>query len=77
MEFEKEMNDAGGKPQEPDHELLQLQRRKSMPKVVIEEFVPDETQEEDKDQAGTPHKVITHHEVDDVSILTSNLKRLI
>ena len=40
-----------------------------MPKVVIEEFVPDETQEEDKDQTGTPHKVITHHEVDDVSIL--------
>ena len=44
-----------------------------MPKVVIEEFVPDETQEEDKDQAGTPHKVITHHEVDDVSIFRSNL----
>lgn len=73
MEFEKEMADAGGKPQEPDHELLQLQRRKSMPKVVIEEFVPDETQEEDKNQAGTPAKVMTHHEIDDVSIFRSRL----
>lgn len=44
-----------------------------MPKVVIEEFVPDETQEEDKNQAGTPAKVMTHHEIDDVSIFRSRL----
>ena len=46
-----------------------------MPKVVIEEFVPvDEDQEEvegEGDQVGTPHKVMTHHEIDDVSILNS------
>jgi hypothetical protein len=41
MEFDNEM--AEFKTQEPDHELLQIQRRKSMPKVVIEEFVHDES----------------------------------
>ena len=67
MEFDKEM--AEFKTQEPDHELLQIQRRKSMPKVVIEEFVHDESQNEveDVDKLGTPHKVMTHHEIDDVS----------
>tara|TARA_B110000285_G_C15024121_1_gene563222 strand:+ start:311 stop:472 length:162 start_codon:yes stop_codon:yes gene_type:complete len=41
-----------------------------MPRVVIEEFVPDENQAEDCecDQVGTAHKVMTHHEIDDVSI---------
>lgn len=63
MEFEQEMDEAN--VQEPDQELLQLQRRKSMPRVVIEEFVPDETQAED---VGAPHKVMTHHEIDDVSL---------
>ena len=45
---------------EMDHELLQIQRRKSAPKVVIEEFVQvdsddEEKQKEDKDEEE--HKV--------------------
>ena len=40
-----------------------------MPRVVIEEFVVDEDNEEecDGDQVGKPHNVVTHHEIDDVS----------
>ena len=54
-----------------DEELLQLQRRKSMPKVVVEEFVPaeDGEGEEGEDAQNTPHKVKTHHEIDDFSKL--------
>jgi hypothetical protein len=36
-----------------------------MPRVVIEEFVPDDCECE---EVGAPHKVMTHHEIDDVSL---------
>ena len=67
MEFEQQITESIN--QEADQELLQLQRRKSMPKVVIEEFVPAED-EEGQQEENTPHKVKTHHEIDDVSNLT-------
>ena len=69
-----------------DQELLQIQRRKSTPKVVIEEYVQvDEDQpkklEETKDSddqimspdgdgqtSKRPHKLLTHIEIEDVSI---------
>ena len=45
-----------------DHELLQIQRRKSAPKVVIEEFVQVDSDEdadskEDKSKEDEEHKV--------------------
>ena len=39
MEFEKEMEIEQSNHEENDEELLQLQRRKSTPKVVIQEFI--------------------------------------
>ena len=39
MEFEKEMEIEQSNYEENDEELLQLQRRKSTPKVVIQEFI--------------------------------------
>lgn len=39
-----------------------------MPRVVIEEFVPDDCECE---EVGAPHKVMTHHEIDDFSKLDS------
>ena len=39
MEFEKEMELEQNHHEENDEELLQLQRRKSTPKVVIQEFI--------------------------------------
>ena len=76
MEFEAEMAEE---VHEIDHdqELLQLQKRKSTPKVVIEEFVTD-LDDEDAEmdcpnaeaEGKKPHKIKTHYEIDDVSIPT-------
>ena len=76
-----------------DQELLQIQRRKSTPKVVVEEFVQvdsdeddditnDKPKQEEEKQGDTemndgdngqvnnrPHRVKTHIEIDDVSIV--------
>ena len=70
-----------------DEELLAIQRRKSMPRVVIQEFVQndssDENDEEEKkgeDNAATnnadkverrPSKLVTHADVENVSIWTA------
>ena len=70
MEFDAEMAEE---LHEIDHdqELLQLQKRKSTPKVVIEEFVQDMDAEEECPNAEAegkkPHKIKTHYEIDDVS----------
>ena len=52
-----------------------------MPRVVIEEFVKDldDDQKEDSDNDNEekpekPHKLLTHHEIDDVSALFLSLK---
>jgi hypothetical protein len=72
MEFEAEMAEIPDRG-EDDHELLQLQKRKSTPKVVIEEFVAASSDDEEEctscpaGRAGRPHKVKTHYEIDDVS----------
>ena len=52
-----------------------------MPRVVIEEFVKDldddEKEHSDNDneeKAEKPHKLLTHHEIDDVSTLFISIK---
>lgn len=72
MEFENEMAEIDDGNHEVDQELLQLQKRKSTPKVVIEEFVAaysdeDEDCDDCADADKKPHKVKTHYEIDDVS----------
>ena len=67
---------------EADQELLQIQRRKSTPKVVIQEFVGDDDSGEDDviedskkaeenqvamQDKNKPHKIKTHFEIDNVS----------
>lgn len=68
MEFENEMAELE-EALEIDQELLQIQRRKSTPKVVIEEFVPasDEEMDDEAESPSKAHKVKTHYEIDDVS----------
>lgn len=70
MEFDAEMAEELHDI-DHDQELLQLQKRKSTPKVVIEEFVQDMDAEEDCPNAEAegkkPHKIKTHYEIDDVS----------
>ena len=67
----------------PDNELLAIQKRKSMPKVVIEEFVQvdaDSSEEEEKKTEPTTEapmksqkkqltKLRTHHEITDFGLL--------
>ena len=76
-----------------DQELLQIQRRKSTPKVVIEEYVQMDTENDEEAQpkkeeekkesedmimspdadgkvSNRPHKLLTHIEIEDVSIAT-------
>ena len=70
---------------EADQELLQIQRRKSTPKVLIQEFVGDDDSGEDDviedskkaeenqvtmQDKNKPHKIKTHFEIDNVSIYT-------
>lgn len=70
MEFEAEMAEELHDI-DHDQELLQLQKRKSTPKVVIEEFVQDMDAEDDcpyaEAEGKKPHKIKTHYEIDDVS----------
>jgi hypothetical protein len=74
MEFEAEMAEVPD-VMDDDHELLQLQKRKSTPKVVIEEFVNVGSDDEGEECTTCPagktdgrqHKVKTHYEIDDVS----------
>ena len=47
MEFEDEELKTETVEQEPDHELIKLQKRKSMPRVVIQEFVACSDDEEE------------------------------
>ena len=42
MEFDDEMAEVEDAQIEADQELLQIQRRKSMPKVVIEELLAND-----------------------------------
>lgn len=70
---------------EADQELLQIQRRKSTPKVLIQEFVGDDDSGEDDviedskkaeenqvtmQDKNKPHKIKTHFEIDNVSTYT-------
>jgi hypothetical protein len=73
MEFDAEMAETE-ETLEIDHELMMLQKgRKSMPRVIIEEFVDntsdnDEGPTDDADgKKERPHKLKTHYEIDDVS----------
>eukprot|EP00356_Strombidium_inclinatum_P014502 CAMPEP_0170488310 /NCGR_PEP_ID=MMETSP0208-20121228/6895_1 /TAXON_ID=197538 /ORGANISM="Strombidium inclinatum, Strain S3" /LENGTH=143 /DNA_ID=CAMNT_0010762845 /DNA_START=61 /DNA_END=492 /DNA_ORIENTATION=- len=54
MEFSQENDEPEQDNNEPDHELLQLQKRKSTPKVIIQEFVQnfnsDDESEDDDDE---------------------------
>ena len=52
-----------------DEELLKLQKRKSIPSVVIQEFVGEDDAHADEDCEDPDAKVKTHHRIDDVSIL--------
>ena len=86
MEFEEAQNEDAQLPIENDQELLQLQKRKSTPKVVIQEFVDVDDGDLSSDsgeekQAEKPKaspegganpkrklsKLMTHHEIEDVS----------
>ena len=60
-----------------DEELLKMQRRKSVPAVCIEEYVKNDGEDSDEDNAnqenGNPnddkkYKCKVHHEIHDVSI---------
>ena len=51
---------------EPDDELLQLQKRKSTPKVVIQEFMDMSSDEDDLIDSPARNEK-THIEIDDVS----------
>ena len=72
MEFDAEMAEEVHEI-ENDQELLQLQKRKSTPKVVIEEFVQGVDSDEDcpdyEAEGKKPHKIKTHYEIDDVSTI--------
>lgn len=72
MEFDAEMAEEFNNV-EIDQELLQLQKRKSTPKVTIEEFVQGVDSDEEcpnaEKEGKKPHKVKTHYEIDDVSKL--------
>ena len=80
MEFDAEHEVIVKQEEEPDHELLQLQKRKSTPKVVIQEYIDGSSDEgslsENDDlvgnspvgkKRGSTHKLKTHHTIDDVS----------
>ena len=74
MAFESDEDNAKitDTPTEIDQELMNQQRRKSRPMVVIQEFVPDEEQEQSPLYTGPgtgTHKEVTHVEVsgEDVS----------
>jgi hypothetical protein len=47
-----------------------------MPRVVIEEFVKDlddeDKEDSDNEKEEKPHKLLTHHEIDDFSKIDSN-----
>ncbi len=47
MEFSQEHDEPENN--EPDHELLQLQKRKSTPKVIIQEFVQNFNSDDESD----------------------------
>ena len=63
MNFESEMPESGANT-EIDQELLKFQKQKSMPRVVIEEFV----QEDMSDLT-----IKTHYEIDNVSFPSINI----
>ena len=84
MEFDAEMAEEieSDWKTDADQDLLQLQKRKSTPKVVIEEFVQGASSDEEEDEPANKeeepeqkgkklHKTKTHYEIDDVSILFS------
>jgi hypothetical protein len=71
MEFEDEQV-FDESPMEADQELLNLQKRKSVPTVMIQEFIKNDgdissDEEADGDQAPKDYKIKTHHEIQDVS----------
>ena len=89
LEFDKDGPTASTSEEiyEPDQELLQIQRRKSQPRVVIEEFVAkedgddsdgnDSGEEQKNDQMspgiGKLTRLKTHVEIDDFAELGSDI----
>lgn len=49
--------------------MLKLQKRKSIPSVVIQEFVGDDDKQADEDCEDADAKVKTHHRIDDFGSL--------